>query len=309
VHLRSEAAGLPESTEQATELAQRTGVRLKLSHFKIRGKNNWTLLPHVLERIEEVVHAGADVSFDVYPYDTTWQPLYTYLPKWATEGGRAAMLRTLADPVQTKKILSFLHDSDTDVASLIIASTSFNMRVVSKTFGQVAQNLGVTSEEALLEVLKNGGSEVLVFDTCLNGDQVEDLLAHPLSVVASDGGGFAGQHAGQHVSKLVHPRCFGSSANFLARMRHSKRIPLEASIEKLTSMPARVWGLEKRGRIAIGYPADLVLFDPLHIADVATIQNPYRSPQGIEAVWVNGELAVRGGSTTGVRAGQFLRKK
>lgn len=308
VHLRNESEGLPESVEEAIEVAQKSGTRLKLSHFKVRGKTNWTHLPEVLQRIENVVHMGADISFDVYPYTSTWQPLYTYLPKWAIGGGRDAMLKILADPTQYKKVLAHLHASPSPLSGLVIASTSFNMRVVSKSLGQIAQNLGVSSEEALLEVLKNGGAEVLVFDHCLNEDQVEELLAHPLSIVATDGGGFPLLHQGQHLSKLVHPRCFGATGNFIARMHHSKRISLEATIAKLTSLPARVWGLENRGQVAIGFAADLVLFDPLHTYDRATIQNPYRAPQGIHKVWVNGTLAATEGQLTGLRSGTFLRK-
>ncbi len=309
VHLRNEAEGLPESVEEALEVAQKSGSRLKLSHFKVRGKSNWHELSAVLQRIENVVHMGADISFDVYPYTSTWQPLYTYLPKWAISGGRAAMLKILGDPVQYKKILAHLHASQNSVAELIVASTSFNMRVVSKNLGQIAQNLGVSSEEALLEVLKNGGTEVLVFDHCLHADQVEELLAHPLSVVGTDGGGFPLLHQGQHVSKLVHPRCFGTTSSFIAQMRHSKRISLEAAVAKLTSLPARVWGLSDRGKIGVGSVADLVLFDPLHTHDRATIQNPYRAPQGIHKVWVNGALVASEGQLTGIRSGTFLRKE
>lgn len=309
VHLRNESEGLPESVEEAIEIAQKSGARLKLSHFKVRGKPNWPHLPEVLQRIENVVHMGADISFDVYPYTSTWQPLYTYLPKWAIGGGRDAMLKVLADPAQYKKVLAHLHANPSPVSDLIVASTSFNMRVVSKNLGQIAQNLGVSSEEALLEVLKNGGAEVLVFDHCLNEDQVEELLAHPLSVVATDGGGFPLLHQGQHLSKLVHPRCFGATSNFISRMRHSKRISLETTIAKLTSLPARVWGLENRGQVAIGFAADLVLFDPLHTHDRASIQNPYRAPQGIHKVWVNGALVASEGQLTGLRSGAFLRKE
>lgn len=309
VHLRNESEGLPESVEEALEVAQKSGTRLKLSHFKVRGKSSWSHLPEVLERIENVVHMGADVSFDVYPYTSTWQPLYTYLPKWAIGGGRDAMLKILGDSAQYKKVLAHLHASQNPVSELIVTSTSFNMRVVCKSLGQIAQNLGVSSEEALLEVLKNGGAEVMVFDHCLSEDQVEDLLAHPLSVVATDGGGFPLLHQGQHVSKLVHPRCFGTTSSFIAQMRQSKRISLEAAIAKLTSLPARVWGLPNRGQVSIGSVADLVLLDPLHMHDRATIQNPYRAPQGIHKVWVNGALAASEGQLTGIRSGTFLRRQ
>jgi N-acyl-D-amino-acid deacylase len=308
LHLRNEADGLPESVAEGIEIAQKAGARLKLSHFKVRGQNNWTLLPEILESLEDAVHRGSDISFDVYPYESTWQPLYTYLPKWATQGGRAEMLRHLTDPTQYKKILSYLHEHHSIISDLIVASTSYQMRVVSKTFAEIAQRLDMSSEEALLEVVKNGGTEVLVFDHSLNPRQVDELLTHPLSIVATDGGSFPETHAGTHISKLVHPRCFGTSANFLSRVRHTKSITLENAIAKLTSLPARVWGLQDRGQITVGYAADMVLFSPTHIIDRATTDNPYRGPAGIQAVWVNGVLAAADGKPTTQLAGHFLRK-
>ncbi len=308
VHLRDEAEHLAESVEEAIEIAQRCGVRLKISHFKVRGKANWYILPEVLERLELAVHQGADISLDMYPYTSTWQPLYTYLPKWATQAGRDGMIRMLGDEVQYKKILSYLHEHSDLLRDLVVASTSYQMRVIGKSFGLIAERLGVSVEEALLEVLKNGGAEILVFDACLDEQQVRDLLLHPLSVVATDGGGFNPAGATKHADKLVHPRSFGAAPKFLAFMRQDKKLSLETAIAKLTSVPARIWGLKNRGQIAIGNVADLVLFNPLQIDSQASLVNPFHTPVGIQKVWVNGELAVDGGAVTGNRSGVFLRR-
>lgn len=308
VHLRTEGAGIAESVEEALEIGQRSGVRFKLSHFKVRGAAHWSALPEILQRLELAAHQGLDVSFDVYPYDTIWQPLYTYLPKWATSAGRLEMLQLLSDPVQYRKVVSSLHEISEQIKNLVIASASYKILATSKHLGELAMKLNLSSEEALVELLRNGGAEILVFDTCLNSDQVEQLLAHPMSVVASDGGGFPIQHGTHHPDKLVHPRCFGTAARFLNTMRHNKRMGLEECVAKLTSLPARVWGLANRGQIAIGHFADLVLFDPLWLTDKATITNPYRVSTGVHAVWVNGRLAVQEGMVQKPLAGQFLRR-
>lgn len=308
VHVRNESTGLAESVEEALEIAHRSGVRLKLSHFKVRGRAYWPVLPEVLQRLELAVHQGLDVSLDVYPYDTIWQPLYTYLPKWATSAGRAELMQVLSDPVQYRKVVSSLHEVSDQVKDLVIASASYKMLATSKHLSELAVKLNLSSEETLVELLRNGGAEILVFDQCLNPDQVEQLLAHPLSVVATDGGGFPVAHGTQHPDKLVHPRCFGTAARFLSLMRHAKRMGLEESVAKMTSLPARVWGLPNRGQVAIGNYADLVLFDPLWVSDKATTTNPYRTSTGVRAVWVNGALAVQDGIVQKPLAGQFLRK-
>lgn len=308
VHLKSEAFGVVREVRQMLEVAARSGARLKISHLKIRGQQNWHQLEELLAELEHAVHQGIDVSFDVYPYATTWRPLYTYLPAWATLGGREEMLHALADPVQYRKVLAHLHDRQHRFQDMVVASTSYPMRVVSKTFGQIAEGLGVTSEEAVLEVLKNGGAEVLVFDHSLHEEHVDSLLAHPLSLIATDGGGFPRREAVGHQERLVHPRCYGTTGQFFARMRTTRRLSLEVAVAKLTGMAARVWGLKDRGLVAVGAQADLVLFNPLHMYDRASVADPYRSPAGIVDVWVNGVQAVHDGQVLGVRAGEFLRK-
>ncbi len=244
----------------------------------------------------------------MYPYQTTWRPLYTYLPKWASTGGQTTWRKALRDQGQRKKIYQHLAEDSSRISGLIIASTSYGMKVVSKSIAQIASSFGVSSEEAVLVMLEHGGSEVLVFDESLQQSQVEDLLAHPLSVVASDGAGFPLVHSGQLRAKLVHPRCFGTTARFLTIMRQSGRLSLEHAIAKLTSIPAEMWGLQNRGRIEIGCSADLVLFDPLKMRDVATLQNPYQQPAGFHAVWVNGVLAYEHGAVLSSRSGLFLRR-
>ncbi len=92
-------------------------------------------------------------------------------------------------------------------------------------------------------------------------------------------------------------------------MRQNKKLGLEAAVAKLTSQPAEWIGFVDRGIVATGYAADLVLFNPVTIQDRASLQNPYQAPTGIESVWVNGEVVVRGGKPTGKKAGKFLRKE
>ncbi len=309
VHLRNEAEGLATSVEEALDIASRSGVNLKLSHFKVCGEQNWSILRQVLDRVEDAVHRGTEVTLDVYPFESTWKPLYTYLPKWSLDGGRLYMLKVLEDELQTKKIISYLHNTGVKFANMVVASSSYNLRVVGKTLGQIANNMGMSSEEAIVELLRHGGSEVLVFDQSLSKSQVDELLLHPLSVVATDGGGFSGRYASMYPSKLVHPRCFSTSVEFLLRSKANSRLAIEKAISKLTLRPATVWGLSNRGRIGVGFMADMVLLDPQKLKNKATMQNPFRNPEGIEKVWVNGRLAVSDGKMTSARAGQMLRKK
>ena len=104
-----------------------------------------------------------------------------------------------------------------------------------------------------------------------------------------------------------HPRCYGAFPRFLGRLRRRYRtLSLETMVQRMTDLPARRFGLTRRGRLQPGYFADLVVFDPDRVTDTATYQDPRRFPEGIPWVVVNGQVAVEGGRCTGVLAGQAV---
>ncbi len=305
IHLRSEGAEITESVSEALEFINKSDVNLKISHFKVRGKTNWHLLPHAMNLIENAYQRRGNIHFDLYPYDFMWQVLYTYLPRWSYEGGRVAMLSHLKDETQRRKIISFLNSRDVNYAQMYIASTSIDLNVVGKSIGEIASRHNLSSEEALLSIIENGGSEIMVFDRNLDQGQVEQLLAHPLSIVASDGAGFSAKIRNQ----LVHPRCFGSMPKFLSIALQKKILSLEEAVKKITSVPAAKMNLKKRGAIANGNYADIVVFGD-NISSEADYANPHQLPTGIEHVLVNGELALAHGVLLPEQKhGRVLRRK
>lgn len=304
IHLRSEGGEIVEALDEALDIARQSSVNLKISHLKIRNEANWPKLPEVLDQLDIAYHQGNNVHFDSYPYDTTWQALYSYLPKWAIEGGRATTVRHFQDAVQKNKILTYLNNSGVKFSSMMIASTANNLNFTGKTIGQIAKNMECSSEQAVLNLIENGGSEVLVFEKNLDSSQVTELNNHPLSMIATDGAGFSTNLKG----KLVHPRCFGAATKFLRSVIDDKKITLEDAVKKLSSHPAKKIGLKKRGEIKIGNFADLVIFDAAKIKDVATYENPYQYSQGIEYVFVNGKSVVAKGQLTDSLPGYALKK-
>ena len=305
IHLRSEGGEVVEAVEEALDIARSTEVNLKISHLKVRGQANFEKTEQVFLALDTAYHKGVRVHFDVYPYETMWIVLYSYLPKWAVEGGRTIMLKHFADPVQRNKILSFLNNSGIKFADLSVASTANKLNFVGKTIGQIAKNLETSSEQAVLHLIQNGGSEVLVFEKNLDPKQVREFVNHPLSFVATDGAGFNKNT----LNKLVHPRCFGTASKFIKDTLISKELTLEEAIKKLTSGPAKKIGLKKRGELKIGNFADMVLFNPHTISDKATYQNPYQYSSGIDYVFVNGKAVVFKGLPTNQLPGYALRKR
>lgn len=304
VHLRNEGSEVVEALDEALDIAKNSEVNLKISHLKVKNEQNWHKLPEVLSILDTAYHQGTNVHFDLYPYDIMWQPLYTYLPKWAIEGGRTVMLKHFADPIQKNKILAFLNDTGVRFPEVKVASTANKLNFTGKTIGQIAKNLECSSEQAILSLIQNGGSEVLVFEKNLDIAQVDQLTLHPLSFIATDGAGFSPKSTGG----LVHPRSFGTAAKFLKERLAKGDLTLEDSIKKLTSGPAKKLGLKQRGEIKIGYFADLVILDTNKITDRATYENPYLFSEGIEYVFVNGKAAVAESKITGQLPGYALRK-
>jgi len=85
--------------------------------------------------------------------------------------------------------------------------------------------------------------------------------------------------------------------------------PLEEGIRRLSALPAENLHLDRRGKIAPGYFADLVLFDPEKVQDIATFEVPHQYAEGIENVWVNGQLVLQHGEATGTFSGRYLKRK
>lgn len=289
VHLRSESSHLLEALNEVLELAESAGTRLKISHFKIQGRQNWAYFEEALSVVDRAYQRGVKVFFDVYPYTTSWTVLYTYLPKWSYEGGRKAILQNLKDNANRSRILSHLRSQDLDLGNIFIATSETNPALIGKTLRQIAANQEVSNEEALVNVLIATQAQVVVFDHNLSEGLVESLLKHPLSVIATDGAGYDLNFSLAH--GLVHPRCFGTMPKFLAMVRDKKLMPWPQAIKKITSRPAEALGLKQRGQLAAGSYADIVIFDPRDTGSRASYENPYQEASGIEYVLVNGKVA------------------
>jgi N-acyl-D-amino-acid deacylase len=308
IHLRNEETGIIDSVEEVIELIRQTGVNTKISHLKIRGSQNWQYQPDVLDKLETAYHQGLPIHFDSYPYDTTWQVLYSYLPKWAIEGGRKTMLKHFRDSVQRNKILTYLGNLETEIKNLVIASTANRLNVNGKTLATIAKDMEVSSEAALLELIEKGGSEALVFDQNLSSELVEKFISHPLCIPASDGGGFSLQGRSRtNRDKLVHPRCFGTTPKTF-KVLQNQGYSLEDTIKKLSFDPARLMGIAKRGELRIGNFADIVILNEALFSDRASLTNPYKPALGIEHVLVNGKTVIQNSTVTGKTSGVFLKK-
>lgn len=306
-HMRSESSGLLESLEETIGVSRATGVRVQISHLKTSGRPNWGLLDRALGSIESARAGGLAVAADRYPYTSSCTDLDVILPHWATEGGRGCELERLRDPATRARLRDELlaARSETSWGSITIGSTGEgNRRFRGKPLGDVAAVLGLEPVDAALHLLDTDRLATSAFFHGMSEANLWRILAQPYVMIGSD----ASLRApwGPLSRDYPHPRAYGSFPRFLRAALDGRTVPIGEAVRKITSLAAEQFGLAGRGTIREGQAADLVVFDPATIRDVATYDDPHRLSEGVVHVLVNGVLTLRDGALTGDRSGRWL---
>ena len=136
---------------------------------------------------------------------------------------------------------------------------------------------------------------------------LDGIMQSPIVAVGSDG---QVMNPERDSAENVHPRSYGTFPRVLGRfVREKGLIPLELAVYKMSGLPAKILRLPERGRIAVGFKADITVFDPATVRDRADFTNPHQYPAGIPHVFVNGTAAVKDSRLTGTGRGEILRKK
>jgi N-acyl-D-amino-acid deacylase len=315
-HIRNEGDRLLEAVDEALTIGERAGIRVQLSHHKAAGKRNWGKVRDSLARIERARERGVNACADQYPYVASSTGLGTVIPDWAHEGGRAQLVERLRDAETRGKIAAEIRVArpgwenpaiDSGWHNILIAGSKSDRALQGKTVWQIAELWGKDPVEAACDLLiaNEGSVQVVIFS--MSEDDVKTVMRVPWVFVGSDS--TARAPTGPLSAVQCHPRAYGTFPRLLGRyVREQNNLTWEHAIAKMTSRPAQMLGLKQRGEIREGFFADLVVFDPATIADTATFTEPHQFPVGIDAVFVNGALAVDHGAQTDARAGQVLRK-
>ena len=312
-HIRSEGHELMAAIDEAVAIGRDAGIPVEIWHLKASGQSNWGKMKDVLARIERARTEGVDVTANVYPYTAAANPLTSNIPAWAQDGGRPRMLERLRDPTQRERIKrelwrTALGDEAADGIQVIVAEDAVARPFIGKRISDVARELKRTPEEALLHLVESSEGTIGVVRYLMNEDDVRLALSRPWISIGTDAPGQAidGPFAGES----AHPRAFGSMPRVLGHYAREVRLfPLEEAVRKMTSLPARRVRLFDRGLLRPGMFADIAVFDPDRVRDLATYEAPTRYPEGIEYVIVNGKIVLDGGTMTSERPGRFLRRR
>jgi N-acyl-D-amino-acid deacylase len=309
-HVRSEGDGLLEALDEIIGVARAAAIPLQVSHLKTMYRRNWDKLEAALARIEAAQAAGIDVTADRYPYTAANTGLDAILPRWAAEGSREDWLARLEDPSTRPRVLAELtarHESTWD--QIVIAEVRHPRYRPHQglTVAKAAGHERMRPEVFALDLLAADGGAVSAFYHAMSEANLDRILSRDWVMVGSDSAcRTTGDPLGQGIP---HPRAFGTFVRTIGPLvRESRLFSLETAIRKLTGDPCRRLGLADRGRVAQGFHADLVLFDPARVRDSATYEQPWSFPKGVHHVLVNGQLAVEGGVVTGARNGHVLRR-
>jgi N-acyl-D-amino-acid deacylase len=310
-HIRSEGDNGEwfDALREAIAIGRGSGVPVQISHLKAVGSDVWGKSSEALALIRNARDDGVDVMCDQYPYEATSSTLFVLFPQWSQEGGIEAFLARSVSPDDGPSMKAgFLKALALRGGGTRMTVTEYgpDPSIAGNTLAQAAETLSLGEFDAAVHLLSHSNGKVsMVFHTLERAD-VERIFVDPLVMVASDGSAVA-PHGKLASDYYPHPRNYGCFPKVLGDfVRQRGLVSMEDAVKKMTSTPASRFKLEKRGQIATGWFADLVVFDPDTVADNATFEEPRRFPDGIHHVTVNGQLVVKNGSHTGATPGNIL---
>ncbi len=317
-HIRSEMEGLLDAVDEVIEIARRTGIRAEIYHLKEAGREHWGKLDVVIDRIETARAGGLAVTADMYTYTAGATGLYATMPPWVQEGGHDAWEARLRDPAIRARVVdemrrpaqgweNFLHAVESPDGILLASFKSERLKpLTGKTVGEVARMRGRSAEDTIVDLVIEDDSRVGAIYFTISEDNVKRQIALPWMSFGSDAASLAPE--GVFLRSSPHPRAYGTFARLLGRyVRDERVIPLAEAIRRLTSLPARTLGIERRGALARGMLADVVVIDPARIQDHASYERPHQYATGVAHVLVNGETVLKDGEHTGARPGRVVR--
>jgi N-acyl-D-amino-acid deacylase len=314
-HMRDETGHILDSVRDTIAIGEQGHLPTQITHHKIIGKANWGRSVDTLRLVDEARARGVDVTIDQYPYTASSTSIQGgLLPTWLQEGGREKMLERLKDAATLRRALNAITSSiendrgGGDPANIVLAACGFDATLAGKNLAQVLRERGrpATPDQAadlVVEIVQKGGCSAVYH--AISEDDLVRIMKHPATMIASD----ASPGLPTFGKDVPHPRAYGTFARVLGLyVREKKVLTLEDAVRKMSSFPARRMGLADRGVLRPGMKADIAVFDPATVIDLATFEKPHQYARGVADVIVNGVVTLENGRVTGERAGRALRR-
>jgi len=316
-HMRNESDSVLEAIDEALRIGREARVPVEIWHIKVAGKNNWGRMPEVIAKINAARANGADVTADTYAYTAWFNDFSAFVPPWAHDGGTAKLVECLKDPATRERIRKDMltpskeWDNEWDEIpgpDAIMIGVVENPKLLplqGKRLSEIAKLWNKDPMDTLFDFLiEDPNSGVAVFG--MSQPDVTLALQQPWVAIDNDSSGTSPE--GLLSQEHPHPRAYGTFPRILRKyVREDKALTLEDAIRKMSALPAQRLRLTDRGVLKANMWADIVIFDPATVRDLATFDNPNQLSQGMEYVLVNGVPVIDQGKMTGVLPGKVLR--
>ena len=311
-HMRSEGDMVLEAIDEVIDLVKATGIRAEISHLKTSGARNWHKIDSVLEKIEGAVGEGLLLGSDRYPYCAAGTDLDIVFPDWAQEGAAKAEMERLSDAATRQRIIDEINASDRDWSTVMIGGTwhEGNKRYSGKAIAEILQppsqiKQSPTPGDLICSILEKDLCKTGAFFFGMSEENLAKIYSRPWIVPGSDASLRApwGPLGADH----PHPRAYGTMPEFYRRLR-GFGFSREETVARMTSVPARRFGLHGRGVVEKGAFADLVVWKEDEFKSTATYVEPHKFASGVKCVMVNGVVPFCEGRFTGERGGRFLER-
>jgi len=317
-HMRSEGNKLLEAVEELITISKEANIPAEIFHLKAAGKANWGKMDSVIKRVERARKDGLDITADMYTYLAGATGLTSSFPPSLQDGGFGKLWQRLHDPLIRNQMAKAMDSNPADWENLYsgaggaeqVLLLSFKQdslkKYTGKTLAQVAQIRNKSPEETAMDLIIQDSTRVGVAYFLMSEENVKKQVALPWVSFGSDEASYTNE--GVFLKSNAHPRAYGNFARVLGKyVRDEKVLALKDAIQKLANLPAKKLKLQKRGALKTGYYADIVVFDPAAVIDLATFEKPHQYATGMMDVFVNGVQVLKDGSHTNSRPGRFVK--
>ena len=310
-HMRSEDDSLYEAMDEAFRIGREGGVRVDIYHLKASNRRNWSKAPGMVAKIDSARASGFDVAATMYPYPFSGNNLGECFPDWAAENGK--LFDNLKNAEVRARIVREMTDMDGAPLCQREGPTGYMIAGFTKPehkpfegklLSDIASAMNRPWPDAVIELILSEGHDLDKINFTMSEENVRMQLKWPWVSIGSDAGGVDPDSA----TGVVHPRAYGTYPRILGRyVREQKLLTLEDAVRRMSGAVASRLALRDRGLLLEGMFADIVIFDPATIMDLATPERPHQLSRGVEQVWVNGVRVLRDGRHTNAKPGRALR--
>jgi N-acyl-D-amino-acid deacylase len=317
-HMRSEGNDVLGALDEAIRIGREAPIPVEIWHIKAAGKPNWGRMPQIVAKIDSARASGVDITADTYAYPAWFNSMSAFVPPWAHDGGDKALIARLKDPAMRARMRKDMEANDgtwdnewqeipgPDAVLVSVVQNKKLLPLQGKTLADVAKMRGTDPINTLFDILveDEAFTECAVF--AMSESDILLALQQPWTAVDNDSQGTAPD--GLLGQEHPHPRAYGTFPRILRKyVREDHTLRLEDAIRKFSALPAQKMRFADRGVLKEGMWADVVVFDPNEIRDVATFEQPNQLSVGMRYVLVNGVPVIADGKMTNALPGKVLR--